>query len=181
VLEPGDRVCLEGNNQKHADPKPPRRPRDSSVEARTAVSPGRSALAPDALSWNTRASLGEGIKLQRWILVGRRDPRVAELRHLANALCPKTRPTTMCLESHHQRRSADSVAPDRQTAHWRSRSLRTLLSCNDLQSSAARPDFIGRNLSTFGEIIGGVEPELSETQPELTETNPQSSAWDRIP
>ena len=25
VLEPGDRVCLEGNNQKQADPKPPRR------------------------------------------------------------------------------------------------------------------------------------------------------------
>ena len=101
----------------------PNHPGDSSVEARTAVSPGRSALAPDALSWNTRASLGEGID---WILVGRRDPRVAELRHLAN--CPKTRPTTMCLESHHQRRSADSVAPDRQTAHWRSRSLRTSLS-----------------------------------------------------
>jgi len=48
--------------------------------------------------------------------------------------------------------------------------------CNDLQSSAARPDFIGWNLSTFGEIIGGSEPELSETQPGLTETNPQSSA-----
>jgi hypothetical protein len=106
----------------------PNHPGDSSVEARTAVSPGRSALAPDALSWNTRASLGEGIELQRWSLVGRRDPRVAELRHPANALCPKTRPTTMCLESHHQRRSADSVAPDRQSAHWRSRSLRTSLS-----------------------------------------------------
>ncbi len=48
-------------------------------------------------------------------------------------------------------------------------------------SSAARPDFIGRNLSTFGEIIGGAGPELSETQPGLTETNPQSSAWDPIP
>jgi hypothetical protein len=65
VLEPGDRVYLEGNNQKHADPKPPRRPRDSSVEARTAVSPARSALALDALSWNTRASPGEGVELQR--------------------------------------------------------------------------------------------------------------------
>jgi hypothetical protein len=53
--------------------------------------------------------------------------------------------------------------------------------CNDLQSSAARPAIIGRKLSTFGETIGGVKPELNETQPALRETNPHSSAWDRNP
>src|SRR4051812_27607919 len=29
--------------------------------------------------------------------------------------------------------------------------------CSGPQASAARPDFIGRNLSTFGETIGGVD------------------------
>jgi hypothetical protein len=33
--------------------------------------------------------------------------------------------------------------------------------CNALQSSAARPAIIGRKLSTFGETIGGVKPELN--------------------
>ena len=53
--------------------------------------------------------------------------------------------------------------------------------CNDLQSSAARPDFIARFRPAFGETIGVAKPELSETQPALRETNPHSSAWDRNP
>jgi hypothetical protein len=72
------------------------------------------------------------------------------------------------------------------TGEQRRRSRRLLPSipgpmCNDLQSSAARPAIIGRNLSTFGETIGGVKPELNETQPALRETDPHSSAWDRNP
>jgi len=47
--------------------------------------------------------------------------------------------------------------------------------CNGLQSSAARPDFIARIRSTFSETGAVVEPEFSETQPALCETDLQSS------
>jgi hypothetical protein len=53
--------------------------------------------------------------------------------------------------------------------------------CNDLQSSAARPDFIGQFQPSFVEIVGGVKSTLCEIQPGLFETNLHSSAWDRNP
>lgn len=53
--------------------------------------------------------------------------------------------------------------------------------CNGLQSSAARPAIIGRNLSTFSETIGEAKPAIGETQPALRETDPQSSRWNRNP
>jgi hypothetical protein len=54
-------------------------------------------------------------------------------------------------------------------------------SCNDLQSSAARPDFIARFRPAFGETVGIHEPAIGETQPELTETNLHSSDLAHIP
>ena len=53
--------------------------------------------------------------------------------------------------------------------------------CNDLQSSAARPDFIGQIRPTFDETVERHKPEISETQPGLFETDPQSSPLTYIP
>jgi hypothetical protein len=57
----------------------------------------------------------------------------------------------------------------------------TDLICNDLQSSATRPDFIARFRPAFGETVGVHEPAIGETQPGLTETNLQSSDLAHIP
>jgi hypothetical protein len=53
--------------------------------------------------------------------------------------------------------------------------------CNDLQSSATRPDFIAQFRPGFGETIAARQPALAETQPALRETDPQSSRWNRNP
>jgi hypothetical protein len=53
--------------------------------------------------------------------------------------------------------------------------------CNDLQSSAARPDFIGQIRPTFDETVDGHKPEISETQTGLFETDLQSSPLTHIP
>jgi hypothetical protein len=54
-------------------------------------------------------------------------------------------------------------------------------SCNDLQSSAARPDFIGQIRPTFDETVEGHKPAISETRTGLFETDPQSSPPAHIP
>ena len=56
-----------------------------------------------------------------------------------------------------------------------------LARCNDLQSSATRPDFIARFRPAFGETVGVHEPAIGEIQPELTETNLHSSDLAHIP
>jgi hypothetical protein len=53
--------------------------------------------------------------------------------------------------------------------------------CNDLQSSAAGPDFIGQFRPEFDETVKGHEPTISETQPAFHETDLQSSDLAHIP
>ena len=53
--------------------------------------------------------------------------------------------------------------------------------CSDLQSSAARPDFIARFRPAFGETVEGHKPEISETRTGIFETDLQSSPLAHIP